>query len=134
MILFKRRKKGNSYNMQVLKNMEACQRAVEENPECLIAFSAKWCGPCKVLKPHLKQIAETRMQVLYVDVDVVPEFADWCKIKSIPTVLLQQEAQTVKAIEGCSPNALYKLMEEAETQEPPLTESREAQQQTLTIY
>jgi thioredoxin-like negative regulator of GroEL len=80
----------------------------------------------------LKKIAETRMQVLYIDVDVVPEFADWCKIKSIPTVLLQQEAQTVKAIEGCSPNALYKLIDEVETHESPLAEARE--QQTLAIY
>ena len=107
--------------MQVLKNVEACQRAVEENPDCLIVFSAKWCGPCKKLKPHLKKVAETRMQVLYVDVDEVPEFASWCKIKSIPTVLLQHDTITVKALEGCSPNALYDLIEEAEQPDSPLS-------------
>jgi thioredoxin-like negative regulator of GroEL len=97
--------------MQVLKNMEACQRAVDENPECLIVFSAKWCGPCKTLKPHLEKIAMDHMHVLYVDVDTVPEFAGWCKIKSIPTVLLQHRGETIKAIEGCSPNALFNLVD-----------------------
>jgi thioredoxin-like negative regulator of GroEL len=62
------------------------------------------------------------MQVLYADVDVVPQFADWCKIKSLPTVLLQRRGRTVKALEGCSPEALYKLVEEADPVETPQLE------------
>lgn len=103
--------------MQVLKTAEDCQRAVEENPDCLIAFSAKWCKPCKALKPYLEEVALTRMQVLYVDIDQVPDFADWCQVKSIPTVLVQQQGSTVNAIVGCSPRALAELVDELDPPE-----------------
>ena len=109
--------------MQVLKTAEDCQRAVEENPDCLIAFSATWCKPCKVLKPYLEDVALTRMQVLYVDIDQVPDFASWCKVRSIPTVLVQQQGNTVNAITGCSPSALMELVDELESSEEAQTSS-----------
>jgi thioredoxin 1 len=96
--------------MQVLKTPEDCQRAMEETPDCLLAFSASWCGPCQALKPHLQRVASESMHVLYVDVDDAPQFADEFKIKSVPTVLLRRQGQIVDFCRGSSPKALYTLV------------------------
>ena len=93
--------------MQVLRTTEACQRALEETPDCVLVFSASWCRPCKALKPHLEKIANTLMHVLYVDVDEVPEFTQAFKVRSVPTVMLRREGQIVEVMAGCSPRALF---------------------------
>jgi thioredoxin 1 len=96
--------------MQALKTVEACQRGLEENPDCLLAFSAQWCGPCKRLKPFLEKVTE--LQVLYVDVDDVPEFAEEFDVKSIPTVILIRDNEVITQTTGCTPKKLLDIVRE----------------------
>ena len=96
--------------MQVLNTAESCQRAMEETPDCVLVFSASWCGPCKALKPHLEKVASTMMHVLYVDVDEAPEFTQAFKVRSVPTVMLRRDGQIVESVTGCNPRTLYAML------------------------
>lgn len=57
----------------------------------LIDFWAKWCGPCKVMMPHLSTLQGEfagRLTVLKVDVDQHPELLARYGIQSVPTIVL----------------------------------------------
>lgn len=55
----------------------------------IVEFSAKWCGPCKMLEPALEKISEKyrdKLVVYSVDVDEEPEIANMFSISSVPTM------------------------------------------------
>ena len=54
-------------------------------------FSAGWCGPCRMLKPVMAQVGE-KIPVELVDVDGGSDLVIKHGIRSIPTVLLVDEA------------------------------------------
>lgn len=67
-----------------------------------VKFGAEWCGPCKVIKPHLEKMTTEYSQVKFysLDVDEVPEMAQQFKIKSLPTLLLFKDGEEVQRIIG----------------------------------
>lgn len=57
----------------------------------LVDFWAPWCGPCKIVAPHLERLAESygqKIKVCKVNVDEAPEVATQYSIMSIPTLLI----------------------------------------------
>ena len=50
----------------------------------LMYLGAEWCGPCKIIKPQLKQ---SGLAITYIDVDQQPEIASKYSIRNIPTIL-----------------------------------------------
>lgn len=62
----------------------------------LVDFYADWCGPCKMMAPILKDVAnemEGKMRVLKVDVDRNQKAAAKYGIRSIPTIILFQNGK-----------------------------------------
>ena len=61
----------------------------------LIDFWAAWCGPCRMMAPHFKSIAEQRYDVhcVKVDTDANPISAQKFAIRSIPTLILCKGGQ-----------------------------------------
>jgi thioredoxin 1 len=57
-----------------------------------IYFSAPWCGPCRQLAPTMEQVAAEGITIQKVNVDNEPEFAKQYNIRSIPTVVLVNQA------------------------------------------
>ncbi len=56
----------------------------------IIDFYADWCGPCKVLEPVMKEIADEysdQLTVYKVDTEQEQELAGIFGIRSIPSVL-----------------------------------------------
>ncbi len=56
---------------------------------CVIDFYATWCGPCKVLKPRIKALAEEykgKIYVYAVDVDKEPMLARIMGVQAMPTI------------------------------------------------
>jgi thioredoxin 1 len=58
----------------------------------LVDFYANWCGPCKMLAPHLrdaeKELNELGVKILKVNVDDSDALCSEHKINFIPTVIL----------------------------------------------
>lgn len=56
----------------------------------LVDFYATWCGPCRMLRPILEELAEGKNSVKFVSVDVdeANELAGKYGIQSIPCVIL----------------------------------------------
>ena len=56
----------------------------------LADFYADWCGPCRMLRPSLEEIANDRadVKVVAVNIDDEPDLADAYDISSIPCVIL----------------------------------------------
>ncbi|MFD1144865.1 thioredoxin [Larkinella insperata] len=64
----------------------------------LVDFYADWCGPCKVLAPTLKQLAERtgdKLRVIKVDVDKSRWASSTYQIQSVPTMILFHKGKII---------------------------------------
>jgi len=72
----------------------------------VIKFGAEWCGPCKLMSPHINQLMEkyntegSEINVIDVDVDTNPELASEHKIKTIPTLIFKINDEVVDRKSG----------------------------------
>ena len=68
----------------------------------LADFNANWCGPCRMLKPTLEEIAAQRsdVKVVSINVDDESELAEQFEIFSIPCVVLIQGGKEVRRTVG----------------------------------
>ena len=72
----------------------------------LVDFWAEWCAPCKMIAPFLEQIAEEyagKVKVVKLDVDSSNQTAMQFDVRSIPTLLLFKNGQTVERLVGAMP-------------------------------
>jgi thioredoxin 1 len=80
-------------------------------------FSGTWCNPCQTMKPIIEEIANENptLQFGVVDVDESYEIAARYGVKSIPTFLVFQDGELVKATSPqiTSKNFLTKALTEA---------------------
>lgn len=57
----------------------------------LLKFGAKWCNPCKLLKPALESLSKDLSDTLVVldsDIDDNPELSAKYRVMSVPTMIL----------------------------------------------
>ncbi len=65
---------------------------VKEN--VLVDFYANWCGPCKMLRPILEEIAKnSKVKIVSIDVDNVETLGEKYGIISIPCLILFQNGE-----------------------------------------
>jgi len=63
----------------------------------LIDFYANWCGPCKMMKPHLTKFEEVQEQVKVIKVNVEDDYemASKFNIRNIPTLVYMVDGEVV---------------------------------------
>ncbi len=73
----------------------------------LIDFYADWCGPCRMLKPILEDVAKEREDVIIgkVNVDEEEFLASKYGVFSIPTLILFENGEVVRQASGARPKA-----------------------------
>ena len=64
----------------------------------LADFNAEWCGPCKMLKPMIEEIAESNdnVKVVSINVDDEDELAEQYEVSSIPCLVVFDKGKEVK--------------------------------------
>ena len=67
-------------------------------------FSATWCGPCKVFKPIMQEVAgEESIIVEFIDVDQEQNKAVKYNVRSVPTTVIEENGVEVDRFIGAIP-------------------------------
>ena len=75
---------------------------LKSNKPVLVDFWANWCAPCRLLAPTLESFASSQHSIIVakLDTEMNPLIASKFQIFSIPTMILFQNGQEVKRIQG----------------------------------
>ena len=74
------------------------EELINSNKKVLADFNAEWCGPCKMLKPIIDEIAEEndKVKVVSINIDDEEELAEKYNISSIPCLILFVQGKELK--------------------------------------
>jgi thioredoxin 1 len=89
---------------------------LESDKPVLVDFWAPWCGPCRIVAPHLEELAGERedLRIVKLNVDENPQVSSQYNVMSIPTLLLFKHGQVAHQIIGALPkNRLVQEIEPA---------------------
>ena len=88
-------------------NESSFQEEVLDSPQpVMVDFTAVWCGPCKMLDPVVKELAEDwqeKVKVVKLDVDDNPNLAMQYQVMGVPTLMLFLNGEPSQRITGYQP-------------------------------
>jgi thioredoxin 1 len=94
--------------MEILKTNQADfpKDVLESDLPVLVDFTAAWCGPCKMLEPVVKQLAQDwdgRVKVVKLDIDENQDLTMQYQVMGVPTLILFVKGQPVQRVSGYQP-------------------------------
>ena len=86
----------------VLNDMNFETEVLRAEGLVLVDFFARWCGPCKMIAPHVEALAESYpdLKVCRLDVDEATATAIRYGVASIPTLLFFRGVEVVEKLVG----------------------------------
>merc|ERR1712236_160559 len=78
----------------------------------VVDFHATWCGPCKMIAPHLEEMSKTMEEVVFlkVDVDDCEDIAAEYNISAMPTFIFLKNKTKVADLTGANIEKLKELV------------------------
>jgi thioredoxin 1 len=74
----------------------------------IVDFWAEWCGPCKMIGPHLEEISEEMsesVKVTKLNIDENPDLAAKYGVRSIPTLVMFKNGEPASIQVGAKPKS-----------------------------
>jgi len=74
----------------------------------LVDFWAEWCGPCKMIAPHLEELASElgdRIRIVKVNIDENPLTPTKYGVRGIPTLMLFRNGELRATKVGALPKS-----------------------------
>lgn len=91
------------------------EKVLDTKGVAVVDFWAVWCGPCRMIGPHIEEMAKEydgKALVAKVDVDNNPEISMKYNVRSIPTVLYLKDGEIVdKQVGATSKKVLVDKLE-----------------------
>ena len=79
------------------------KEVLESDLPVLVDFWAAWCAPCKMIAPHLEELAKEyagKMKIGKVDVDANSKVATRYGVMSIPTIIFLKNGKVMNQLVG----------------------------------
>src|SRR5688572_28524374 len=74
----------------------------------VVDFWAEWCGPCKMIGPHLEELSGQlagKVKIVKLNVDENQQTAIRYGVRSIPTLILFKDGEPVDMKVGAGPKS-----------------------------
>jgi thioredoxin 1 len=94
---------GEKDKVVQIQDAAQMESVLAKNKVVLVDFYADWCGPCRMLKPTIHEIAseyEGRVAVVSVNVDNAGDVAEKYGISSIPDIRIFADGKSVERLIG----------------------------------
>jgi len=72
---------------------------IDQDTPVLVDFYADWCGPCQMMAPVLKEVADEmggKVKIIKIDVDKNQPIAQRFGVRSIPTLILFKKGKILE--------------------------------------
>jgi thioredoxin 1 len=95
-------------NAITLTSGEFDQQVLKSDVPVLIDFWAVWCGPCRMIAPHIDALAAEyagKVKIMKVNIDEEREITERYNIMSIPTLLFFKSGKVVDQVVGAVPKS-----------------------------
>ena len=81
------------------------EEVVNSDKTVLIDFNAGWCGPCRMLKPVIRQLSDELdgVKIVSVDIDENDGLADKYEVTGIPCLVLVKNGEEIDRHVGFLP-------------------------------
>ena len=96
-------------NAVAVTSGEFDEQVLKSETPVIVDFWAVWCGPCKMIAPHLDTLATEyagKVKVVKVNIDDEREVTERYNIMSIPTLLFFKDGKVVEQVVGAVPKSV----------------------------
>lgn len=83
------------------------EEVLKSTTKVLVDFNADWCGPCKMLRPVLDELAEANdnIKIVSINVDFNEKLARDYNVFSIPCLVLVENGKEIRRSVGMVPKS-----------------------------
>lgn len=93
-------------NAVAVTSSEFDQQVLKSETPVIVDFWAVWCGPCRMIAPHLDALATEyagKVKVVKVNIDDEREVTERYGVQSIPTLFFFKDGKVVDQVVGAVP-------------------------------
>ncbi|MCA9733492.1 MAG: thioredoxin [Deferribacteres bacterium] len=79
----------------------------------VVDFWAEWCGPCRIIKPYMHELAqkyEGKVKVTSMNVDNYVQVARQFNIRTIPSVFFIKDGKVLQKVIGAQPKEEFEKL------------------------